>query len=302
MEEELTATVMTTCSEEPVELTETRMTCSEEPLELIETRMTCSENTKRTYKMYLRKFLREMGENASLEDIKAYLKKTYTEINTRRIVSIIINLFVLKPKNLELLPVSKRSYKGKSTKANVLLGDECDFILNISKNFYEDSDLYFCVQLLRMTGMRISELLRVTKTDVIEACKKDPCSFSVQGKGKCMRDIFILPRDRDFFVNEFVPYVLSKESEKIFLTKYHNMRNKLKRAMVSIGMYDNKKKGFHALRSMYATNVYRDLMLKQEPYAKEVLKQLLGHKSFKTTREYIRPQKDHVVDIVNSLV
>lgn len=269
---------------------------------LVEERSNCNENTKRTYRMFLKKFFREMGEDFTFEEVENYITNNYTTDNTKRLLSIILNMFVLKPKGLETLKVCRHSYCGQSTKTNVLLQDECDFILNVSKNFFEDLELYFCVKMLRITGMRIHELLKLTKSEVIEACKRDPCSFSIIGKGNHVRDVYILPRHRDFFINEFLPFALSKESEKIFSTKYHNMRNKLKRAMVSVGIYDNKKKGFHALRSMYATNMYRDLMLKQEPYTKEVLKQLLGHKNFKTSREYIRPQKDHVVDVVNSMV
>ena len=156
--------------------------------------------------------------------------------------------------------------------------------------------------------MRIHEILSLTCEDIITACTKhvrdvSPIEMTVlHGKGDKTRKIPVCQKDSDYFLKELLPLTLTKPVEsKIFSCGYDNFRRQLKSVMETIGIYDNKKMGFHGLRSHFCTQRYGQMNKQGIQFADKVVQHLLGHSNFATTKGYIRPEPDAVLDYALSL-
>jgi len=268
-----------------------------------------TKSSYKTYKKYLALFHnRNNAKPITPESAKEYIDSFYVDRakNTRRLLTMILNTYVLLPSNQERLKVPPKD-RGKKTLKNHFTNREVAALIAQAKanNFI---DLYHCLNIAACTGMRINEILCLTCEDIITACTKyvkdvSPIEITVlHGKGDKMRNVPVCQKDSEYFLKELLPLSLTKPLEsRIFACGYDNFRKQLKFVMETIGIYDNKKMGFHGLRSHFCTQRYGQMKKQDIQFADKVVQHILGHSDYATTKGYIRPEPDAVLEYALSL-
>lgn len=258
-----------------------------------------SISSRLTYIKLLTKFYRDNHDTISTENAIEYIKTQYgtKAPNTKRLVTIILNTYVLKPRNLKALYVP-RKFHGESTQRNIFSNEEIVLMVREAKYSDHTDDMYHCLLIAITTGMRINEILHLLCKDVIEGCKRDPIEIYIRcGKGGKSRIAFIAESNKSYYMNELLPYVSQiHDRPYIFVTKYDNWRKKLKSLMNRCGVGKIKGKAFHGTRSYYATKTYGAMIKLKLPFVNEYLKSQLGHIKDSTTRGYIRPNRDEFIN------
>ena len=144
---------------------------------------------------------------------------------------------------------------------------------------------------LRLTGMRVSEMLQLTKYDI------DKDSITICGKGKKYRDIFVSEKlsvmwqqymtvrlDRNDMLFTGQKGAITRQTvDKII--KYYTGQARVKRS----------KGHAHNFRHKFC----KDLVEKSIPL--DAIADIVGHVSINTTRIYTRKTKKELLDIINSI-
>jgi integrase len=257
-----------------------------------------SETSVQTYYKNLRKFYNEFPEDIEIttDNVKTYIDKHYGNKcrNTRRLITITLNTYVLKNRNLEPLHVPSKD-KSRATKTNNYNEEEISKLLHGSMNGnVKDEGMFHCISLAVRTGLRIHEILNVKIKDFLVGCEKNPIEILVRrGKGDKSRTVLVAETDKPYFINELKPYVSTLRGENIFPTTYDNWRRRLKRILFDCDILE-KKRGFHGMRSYFCTKKYSTMVEKNIPFPYHVLARLMGHSELKSVRNYIRPTIDEV--------
>jgi len=144
---------------------------------------------------------------------------------------------------------------------------------------------------LRLTGMRVSEMLQLTKYDI------DKNSITICGKGKKYRDIFVSEKLKVVWQeyinvrNDNVDMLFSGQKGAITrqtvdrIIKYYTGQARVK-----------KSKGHaHNFRHKFC----KDLVEKEIPL--DAIADIVGHVNINTTRIYTRKTKKELLDIINSI-
>ncbi|HDK7176499.1 TPA: tyrosine-type recombinase/integrase [Clostridium botulinum] len=147
------------------------------------------------------------------------------------------------------------------------------------------------IMTLRLTGMRVSEMLQLTKYDI------DKDTITICGKGKKYRNVFISEKLRLIW-RQYMTVRIDK-SEMLFtgqkgaitrqtvdkIIKYYTGQAKVK-----------KSKGHaHNLRHKFC----KDLVDKDVPL--DSIADIVGHENINTTRIYTRKTKKELLDIINDI-
>lgn len=255
-----------------------------------------SESSRRTYRKFLAKFFKYIQNlPITTENVKKYIEEKYKDRakNTRRLVTLTLNTYVLRPLKLEPLKIPNRDFS-ESTMKNHFSEEQLTKLIEIARRRFHP-DLYHCLYIAKYTGLRINEIVSLTCQDIITGCTKSPIEICVKhGKGNKSRIVLVCASDNEYFLHDLLPYALSKQppTSKIIDTKYDNLRRMLKLSLEMAHIYDHKSIGFHGLRSFFCTDKYGKMISNHVPYPNAVMQQLLGHSNFRTTKRYIRPRVD----------
>ncbi|MCF7830379.1 tyrosine-type recombinase/integrase [Candidatus Gracilibacteria bacterium] len=191
---------------------------------------------------------------------------------------------ILSPDKIELLKLDPRNISG-------LTIEELDRLRNWNenKNALINNRDQAIVEMLFSTGLRISELCKLNRENVNLKTRE----FSVLGKGKKIRTVFLTPRaveNLQEYLNErtdnYPPlFINARERQDEFDTNGESRR--LSRTAIEVMMRDRGRKAGitkpvtpHVLRHTFATTLLRhgaDLRSVQE---------LLGHANIATTQIY----------------
>jgi site-specific recombinase XerD len=191
---------------------------------------------------------------------------------------------IISPEKIELIKIDPHDVSG-------LNAEELESLRNFrsSKNDFIAARDRAIVEMLFSTGLRISELTSLNRENVNLKIRE----FSIIGKGKKIRAIFLTPRAVEFLQkyldlrdDNFAPFFISaKKTKKDFENKGKNRR--ISRTAIEVMVRDRGRKcGItrpvtpHILRHTFATTLLRngaDLRSVQE---------LLGHASISTTQIY----------------
>ncbi len=132
------------------------------------------------------------------------------------------------------------------------------------------------------TGIRISELIQVKKTDIFEKNK-----LIIRGKGNKQRIVYL----NDYLVKRLKHWnhnrIAITSSNKTLTTKQINIIIKT----LSIKYFD-KYMTAHGLRRSYATNLLRSNV------NIEIVRRILGHSDINTTSKYIQYTDDEIIDVL----
>ncbi len=269
-----------------------------------------SPYTIRNYERSLNLLIETMGEDAEIADLdlnkiddfrdSIFSKKTKdgTSISrsTQNIYLIPVRSFlkfclkrelseiILSPEKIELIKIDPHDVSG-------LNAEELEALRNFrdSKNEFIAARDRAIIEMLFSTGLRISELTALNKENVNLKTRE----FSIIGKGKKIRAIFLTPRAVEYLQkylktrdDNFSPFFISaRKTKKDFEQKGENRR--ISRTAIEVMVRDRGRKcGItrpvtpHILRHTFATTLLRngaDLRSVQE---------LLGHASISTTQIY----------------
>lgn len=269
-------------------------------MKALEAKTKVAPSSKDTYTRYLRKLYRILEEDnldVTEENIKRVIDKEYASKrkNTKRLVTIIANTYILGPRKLGKLRVPRDQLDG-DTKKNHYEREDLSNLVEASKLAEDDGQLYHCIRIAMATGMRIKEILDLTCRDIVDGCLKDPVQITVRrGKGGKSREIAVANSEKDYFLKELLPRATPlAEDDKFFTSKYDNMLKKLKTAMTRAGILDQSHRAFHGMRSYYCTKTYSDYAKNKFPYAQQILQNIMGHSSHRTTKRYIRPGREEM--------
>jgi len=191
---------------------------------------------------------------------------------------------ILSPEKIELIKIDPHDVSGLNAK-------ELDTLRTFrsSKNEFIVARDRAIVEMLFSTGLRISELTSLNRENV----NLETREFSIVGKGKKIRAIFLTPRAVEFLQkyldlrdDNFSPFFISaRKTKEDFEKKGENRR--ISRTAIEVMVRDRGRKcGItrpvtpHILRHTFATTLLRngaDLRSVQE---------LLGHASISTTQIY----------------
>ncbi len=269
-----------------------------------------SPYTIRNYERSLNLLIETMGANAKISDItldkiddfrdSIFSKKTKDgspiSRRTQNIYLIPIRSFlkfclkrelseiILSPEKIELIKIDPHDVSG-------LDAEELESLRNFrdAKNDFIAARDRAIVEMLFSTGLRISELTALNRENVNLKTRE----FSIIGKGKKIRAIFLTPRAVKFLQkyldsrnDNFSPFFISaRKTKNDFEKKGENRR--ISRTAIEVMVSDRGRKcGItrpvtpHVLRHTFATTLLRngaDLRSVQE---------LLGHASISTTQIY----------------
>lgn len=210
--------------------------------------------------------LKKITQNYHLIVLRAYLK--YLAKN---------DIKTLPPEKIELAKIPERQ-------VNFLEAEEVDQLLN----FCSDDSLRMLrdraiLELLFSTGLRVSELAALKRTDV--NLKKD--EFSVRGKGGKIRPVFTSSRAREAIKNYLSRRVDPDQAMFVSIPKNktaptqltpRSIERMIKKYAVRAGI--TKKITPHTLRHSFAT----DLLINGADIRS--VQSMLGHSSITTTQIY----------------
>lgn len=244
--------------------------------------LVCEEKSNATIEKYLRDlnafFDWIKGEEVTKETVlkyKEFIIERYAPASVNSIISSLNSFFIYnKLYNLKVksLKIQRRLF---TVKENELTKEEYKRLLTAAKK-KNNQRLYYLMQTICSTGIRVSELKYIT----VEALKRGQATINSKGK---MR-IVIIPRELLEILSKYI-----KENEivsgSVFITRsgkpidrsniWADMKKLCKNAQVS------EKKVFpHNLRHLFARTYYsieKDIVR---------LADILGHSSINTTRIY----------------
>jgi site-specific recombinase XerD len=255
-----------------------------------------SPKTVENYTLWINRFIEYMGDlNASevksiyIQDFRMFLTKqglspktiNYHIVGLRSFFKFLLrnDIEILAPDKLDLakIPPRQLSYLSEE-EVEKILNAPIEFEKNPLKVLRDQAILYT----LYGTGLRVTELISLKKSDIKLAEKQ----FSVIGKGKKLRSVFMTSQARD----KIKSYLLARNdlSDFLFISLSGNSYGKslsrnsvealVKRYASLVGI--KKKVTPHTLRHSFATSLLRkgaDIRSVQA---------LLGHSSITTTQIY----------------
>ncbi|WP_078430997.1 tyrosine-type recombinase/integrase [Alkalihalobacterium alkalinitrilicum] len=144
---------------------------------------------------------------------------------------------------------------------------------------------------LLKTGMRVSEMLQLTTSDI------EKQSITIKGKGSKYRDIFVPVSLRTVWA-EYIPHRV-KTSEKLFTGQRgpinrHTVHHMIKKYAEIAGVSEVRAHA-HNFRHLYCK------MLIENGYSIDTVADLAGHSDINTTRIYTRKTRSELVAAVNDL-
>ena len=251
-----------------------------------------SGNTIRAYTRMIENYFTEYKEptHENLLFCRNYLISNYS-VSTANLRINALNSYLRFTRSplppLEAVKVHRRQYYDE-----IISNDE----LTLLKNFLsEKGDLrsYFLVRILACTGMRISELLEITVTDIHRRCR------DIISKGCKLRRVYF-PEE---LARETEAWLASENMENGYI--FLNCRGRrltpsgvrfLLRGCARACGIPEKHIHPHAFRHRYALN-----FLKSNPDI-SLLADLLGHESLDTTRLYLKRTQEEQIRIINDVV
>ena len=243
------------------------------------------ENTINQYEGYLKEFI-EYANIESKEDItkekliefKEYMQEKY-KTNTINIKITVINAFITfigLDSSYKLKHLKKQQ---KATLENVLTQTDYERLLRIAK-VKNKKVMYYIMETLAETGIRISELEHIT----VEAVKKGEAVFD--SKGTVERKAFINKK----LQKELLKYCKEEEIKTGIIFKSRN-GNPLDSAYIykeiqwiaGQARIKKSKAHPHSFRHLFAKNY-----LSKPGHNIADLKNILGHKNISTTEIYLQ--------------
>lgn len=227
--------------------------------------------------------------NMEIENYKEYMinKKNYsiTTVN-RKLVA--INLF-FKFNQIPIV-IIKEKLQNQNFLNNVLTYDDIE---NIIKQAKKKNDYRFiaAITTLKLTGLRISELLQLKVSDI----NKD--TITILGKGSKRRNVFIPIKVRAAW-QEYIPYRINKsdflftgERGAITRSTFH----KHIRKYGELAKIPKEKLHLHNNRHYYCKS------LADKGISIDTIADLVGHSDINITKLYTRKSKQELLDIANTL-
>ena len=161
--------------------------------------------------------------------------------------------------------------------------DEYNKIKNkVKLQTWNDRRNWLLFSFLFYTGVRVSELTSIKKTDIYESNK-----LLIRGKGNKYRIIYLNEYLLSLIAQWNYNYISVSKANKLLTTKQINVIVKN-----VADKYFHKYITAHGLRRSYATNLLRsDVNL-------EVVRRILGHSNINTTSKYIQYTDEEIVEIL----
>lgn len=239
--------------------------------EFLSTRAECTEPTKQLYRYAFRKLENYTGDilvtEIDEEIVKGFERSINLSKNTVEIIfrhlRIIFEYF-RKKKYIEMNPFPKKEKELKKIK--VMSADEVNLILRVLKNKNEEQ--YRAIKLLLMTGLRISELIRLKHEDIDY---KRNIIYISNSKGKRVDEFPLYYKLREFLLTEF-----PSRSGKVVKYKRRDSLKFFRRELEKLGM---EKYTLHEIRKTFISNLANAGM-----FAFDVQK-LARHKDIRTTQK-----------------
>lgn len=246
-----------------------------------------SSNTIRTYcnavKSYYAKF-DELNQMNLISFREILLKQSPSTANVKIIA---INKY-LSSIHSSFIPLKCIKNPCSTYVENVITNDEYSALIDHLKR--NGRPLYYCVRLMSSTGMRISEVLKVSYVDI----KRGFMDVSSKGN-KIRRVYFTNTLQQEYYdgYKESTPVLFPNKSGKKISPS--GIRFQLKKYGSEIGIQESHLHP-HAFRHLFAINFIQnggDLTM---------LSDILGHESIETTRIYLKKSSEEQHKIINELV
>lgn len=238
-----------------------------------------SKNTRRKYIRDIRAFYEYVGseelKKSDILEYKKYLCEKYLPVSVNSILSSLNALFMFMGRydlKMKALKIQRRIFADKSKE---LTKSEYERLLSTAKHKKNDR-LYYLMQTICATGIRISELRFIT----VSAVRFGKAEINCKGK---LRTIF-LPKSLCKILKSYIMKNNIKEGS-VFVTKSgkpidrSNVWSDMKKICASAGV-SSEKVFPHNLRHLFARTYYS---LKKDIVR---LADVLGHTNIETTRIY----------------
>lgn len=257
--------------------------------------MEASKNTRDTYLYAVNNHSKKYGD---ITKSNVILEKQYRINNKFKPAGInaylsAMNKFLEFKNGNKLEIVRQLKIQTKHFRENIISQQDYQRLLEVSLSYNNNKLYYFIIKTLANTGVRVSELLKIMREDVLNG------SVEVLSKGSKYRHIFF-PKS---FKAEIVEWI--KESG---ITSGVLFFNKFNKPLTTRGVGDILKK-IADKADVDKTKVYphsfRHFFAKQFLKRSKdisVLSDLLGHDSFSTTQIYMRRTQNEQQNIVNRTV
>jgi integrase/recombinase XerD len=239
--------------------------------------------------------------SATEEDLKSYLKKIYdksfsSKTQARKISSMksFYNFLYSEKIILKNPAINLESPNIEKSLPKFLTEEEVIKLLETAKNL-ENKKIYTMLEILYSTGLRVSELVSLKTTNIID----NQTSILVLGKGSKERKLpltkiateSIKTYTLSKYFNQKSPWLFSSNKAKSGHISRERFAQLLKDLAIASNINHNKVSP-HILRHSFATHMY------QRGTDLRVLQSMLGHKDISTTEIYTHVSTQNIQEML----